>query len=49
MALLQLGELGEAGGLVDRVADHGVLEAGLRADVPGDGAARGHADAELHV
>ncbi len=49
MALLELGELGEAGGLVDRVADDGVFEPGLSADVPGDGAPGGHADAELHV
>ena len=47
VAVLQLGQLGEPGGLVDRVADHGVLEAGLRADVPGDGPARGHPDAEV--
>ena len=47
VALLQLGELGEPGGLVDRVADHRVLEAGLGADVAGDGAARRHPDAEL--
>ena len=47
MALLQLGQLGEPGGLVDRVADHGVLEAGLRADMAGDRPARGHADAEV--
>ena len=47
VALLQLGQLGEAGGLVDRVADHGVLEAGLSADVAGDGAAGRHPDAEL--
>ena len=43
----ELGQLGESGGLVDRVADHGVLEARLRADVAGDGPARGHADAEV--
>ena len=47
MALLELGELGQAGGLVDGVADHGVLEARQRADVAGNGPARGHPDAEL--
>jgi hypothetical protein len=49
VALLQLGELGEPGGLVDRVADHRVLETCLGADVACDGASRRNADAELHV
>ena len=47
VALLQLGQLREPGGLVDRIADHGVLEAGLRADMPGDGATGRHPDAEV--
>ena len=36
MALLEFGELGQPGGLVDRVADHRVLKPGLRSDVSGD-------------
>ena len=40
-----LGQLGEAGRLVHRVADHGVLVALLGADVAGDDPAGGHADA----
>ena len=44
---LVLGELGQPGRLVDRVADHRVFEARLRADVAGNGPARGDTDAEL--
>ncbi|CKS47811.1 Uncharacterised protein [Mycobacterium tuberculosis] len=47
MAILEFGQFGEPGGLVDRVADDGVLEAGLSADVAGDGPSGRHADAEL--
>ncbi len=47
VAGLELGQLGQPGGLVDRVADHRVLEAGLRADVTGDGPPGRHPDAEL--
>ena len=46
---LVLGEFGEPGGLVHRVADHRVLQALLGADVPGDGLARRDADTEVGV
>ncbi len=42
-----LGQLAQPRGLVDRVADHRVLEARLRAHVAGHRAARGHADPGL--
>ena len=47
MAFLELGQLGQPCRLVDRVTDDRVLEPGLRADVAGDRAAGGDADAEL--
>ena len=47
MARLGLGQFGQPGGLIDRIADHGVLEAGQRTDVTGDRAAGRNADAEL--
>src|SRR5688572_10421224 len=42
-----LGQLAQPGGLVDRIADDGVLEARLRADVAGHGPAGGDPDARL--
>ena len=47
VAFLELRQLGQPGGLVDRVTDHRVLEAGLGADVPGDRPACGDPDAEV--
>ncbi len=47
MAFLEFGQFGQPGGLVDRVADHRVLETGLRADMAGDGAPGRYPDAEL--
>ena len=44
-----LGELGQPGGRVHGVADHGVLEPGLVADVAGDRLPGGHAEAGLEV
>ena len=44
-----LGRHGEAGRRVHRVADHGVLQAGLGADVAGHGVAGRHADAGVEV
>ena len=42
-----LGQLAQPGGLVHRIADDGVLEAGLRADVAGDRPAGRYSDAEV--
>ena len=44
-----LGELGEAGGLVHRVADDRVLQPAGRADLPGPHPAAGHPDADVHL
>ena len=43
----EFGEFGQSGGLVHRIADHRVFEAGLRADMPGDRPARRHSYPEF--
>ena len=48
-ARAQLGKFGEPRRLVDRVADHGVLEAVRGADVAGDRQARRDADADVET